>query len=148
MVETVARQTDLLEFIQEQPEGWETIVGERGVKLSGGQKQRVAIARAIIADPKILILDESTSALDAETQEKIHKSLEILMKGRTTFIIAHRLSAVRHADRIYVLHKGTIVESGTHDELMQIDTGRYRKLYELQYSEDVLHSEEEKIENE
>ncbi len=135
ILDEVARKADLLEFIKDQPDGWDTVVGDRGVKLSGGQRQRIAIARALLANPKILILDESTSALDAETQKKIEDSLRELMKDKTTFIVAHRLSAVRDADKICVLHKGKIVEEGNHEELIQIPNGRYRKLYELQYRE-------------
>jgi ATP-binding cassette subfamily B protein len=119
------------EFIKALPLGYETIVGERGVKLSVGQKQRVAIARAILRNPKILILDEPTSALDSETERKVTEALEKLMKGRTTFIIAHRLSTVRKADRIFVLEKGSIIEEGSHDELMKIKNGNYRHRYEL-----------------
>jgi len=141
-----ARKADLLEFIKDQPDGWNTIVGDRGVKLSGGQKQRIAIARALVANPKILILDESTSALDAETQATIEKSLKELMKGKTTFIVAHRLSAVRDADTIYVLHKGRILEAGNHETLMQIPNGRYKKLYELQYREEEILVAEHELE--
>lgn len=147
-LDRVAQTADLLEFIKELPDGWETIVGDRGVKLSGGQKQRIAIARALIANPKILILDESTSALDAETQRTIENALKALMQGKTTFIVAHRLSAVRNADKIFILHKGKIVEEGNHEVLMQIPNGRYRRLYELQYNEDVIVTEEIKLENE
>lgn len=126
-----AREAHADEFIAALPLGYDTIVGERGVKLSVGQKQRVAIARAILRDPKILILDEPTSALDSETERKVTEALEKLMRGRTTFIIAHRLSTVRKAGRIFVLEKGKIVEEGTHGELMQIENGNYRHRYEL-----------------
>lgn len=119
------------DFIEALPLGYDTIVGERGIKLSVGQKQRVAIARAILRNPKILILDEPTSALDSETERKVTQSLEKLMQGRTTLIIAHRLSTVRKADRIFVLEKGKIVEEGSHDELMKIENGNYRHRYEL-----------------
>ncbi|MFZ2593527.1 MAG: ABC transporter ATP-binding protein, partial [Minisyncoccia bacterium] len=125
------REAHADEFITMFSLGYDTIVGERGVKLSVGQKQRVAIARAILRNPKILILDEPTSALDSETEHKVTEALEKLMKGRTTFIIAHRLSTVRKADRIFVLEKGKIVEEGSHDELMKIENGNYRHRYEL-----------------
>ncbi len=120
------------EFAETFAEKYETIVGERGVKLSGGQKQRVAIARAIVADPRILILDEATSSLDSESEALIQDGLRTLMKGRTTFVIAHRLSTIRTADQIVVLEGGQIVERGTHDELIAL-SGRYRTLYEKQY---------------
>jgi ABC-type multidrug transport system fused ATPase/permease subunit len=121
-----------LDFIEKFPQKWEQIVGERGVKLSVGQKQRVAIARAILRNPRILILDEPTSALDAGSEKIITESLDELMKGKTTFIIAHRLSTVRKADLILVFKDGRITESGTHDELLKIQGGEYRRLYELQ----------------
>lgn len=126
-----AQEAHAEEFINALPVGYETIVGERGVKLSVGQKQRIAIARAILRDPKILILDEPTSALDSETERQVTESLGKLMASRTTFIIAHRLSTVRRADRIFVFKKGKIVEEGTHNELMQIENGNYRHRYEL-----------------
>ncbi len=118
-------------FIEGFPKKYETVVGERGVKLSVGQKQRIAIARAILRDPKILILDEPTSALDSETERLVTEALDRVMEGRTTFVIAHRLSTVRRADKILVLEKGKIIESGTHDELMKIIDGSYRHRYEL-----------------
>lgn len=130
-IEFATKEAHADEFIKKLPLGYNTIVGERGVKLSVGQKQRVAIARAILRDPKILILDEPTSALDSETERKVTEALEKLMKGRTTFIIAHRLSTVRKADRIFVLEKGKIIEEGSHDELMKIKNGNYRHRYEL-----------------
>jgi len=117
-------------FIQSLPKGYDTIVGERGVKLSVGQKQRIAVARAILRDPRILILDEPTSALDSKTEHDLTRALEQLMKGRTTFIIAHRLSTVRKADKIIVLKGGHIAEIGSHDELMKKQNGEYRRLYE------------------
>ncbi len=119
-------------FIEKFPHKWDQIVGEKGLKLSVGQKQRVAIARAILKDPKILILDEPTSALDAGSEKIITESFELLMKGRTTFIIAHRLSTVRRADTILVFKDGQIVEKGKHQDLVKIDGGEYRRLYELQ----------------
>jgi len=127
-----ARKAHALEFIEKFPEKWDQIVGERGIKLSVGQKQRVAIARAILRNPKILILDEPTSALDAGSEKIINESLEELMRGKTTFIIAHRLSTVRKANKIFVFKDGVIIESGTHHELLKIDGGEYRRLYELQ----------------
>jgi subfamily B ATP-binding cassette protein MsbA len=120
------------EFAETFADKYDTIVGERGVRLSGGQKQRVAIARAIVADPRILILDEATSSLDSESEAMIQDGLNALMKGRTTFVIAHRLSTVRNADQILVLEDGGIIERGTHRELMDL-AGRYRSLYEKQY---------------
>jgi subfamily B ATP-binding cassette protein MsbA len=120
------------EFTEAFADKYDTIVGERGVRLSGGQKQRVAIARAIVANPRILILDEATSSLDSESEALIQDGLNALMKGRTTFVIAHRLSTIRNADQILVLEGGEITERGTHPELMSLG-GRYRKLYEKQY---------------
>src|SRR5215203_4461759 len=120
------------EFILKFPEGYQTIVGERGIKLSGGQRQRVSIARAILASPKVLILDEATSSLDSESEEMIQDGLKKLRTGRTTFVIAHRLSTIRSADQILVMEGGEIVERGTHDELLSND-GRYRQLYDKQY---------------
>ena len=120
------------EFIKGFPDGYDTVVGERGVKLSGGQRQRVAIARAILANPKILILDEATSSLDSESEALIQDGLRALRRGRTTFVIAHRLSTIQSADQILVLEGGEIVERGTHDELLIIK-GRYKQLYDKQY---------------
>ncbi|MGI8543384.1 MAG: ABC transporter ATP-binding protein [Aridibacter sp.] len=120
------------EFIEKFEKGYETIVGERGVKLSGGQRQRIAIARALLADPKILILDEATSSLDSESEMMIQEGLKTLRQGRTTFVIAHRLSTIRSADNILVVEAGKIVESGTHDELLLLN-GRYKQLYDKQY---------------
>lgn len=123
-------------FIQELPNQYETVIGERGVKLSGGQRQRLAIARAVLADPKILILDEATSNLDTESERLIQESLKLLLQGRTSFVIAHRLSTIRDADRILVLEQGKIVQSGTHDELI-LTPGRYSEMVALQTAEPV-----------
>jgi ABC-type multidrug transport system fused ATPase/permease subunit len=120
------------EFILQFPQGYDTIVGERGIKLSGGQRQRVSIARAILADPRILILDEATSSLDSESEQQIQDGLRNLRSGRTTFVIAHRLSTIRSADQILVVEAGEIVERGTHMELLALN-GRYRQLYDKQY---------------
>ena len=120
------------EFINQFPDGYNTVVGERGIKLSGGQRQRVSIARAILADPRILILDEATSSLDSESEQMIQDGLRRLRSGRTTFVIAHRLSTIRSADQILVLEAGEIVERGTHSELLALN-GRYRQLYDKQY---------------
>jgi ABC-type multidrug transport system fused ATPase/permease subunit len=131
-IEAVSRIAHCDEFIKGFEQGYETIVGERGVKLSGGQRQRIAIARALLADPKILILDEATSSLDSESEAMIQEGLRSLRQGRTTFVIAHRLSTIRSADQILVLEGGEIVERGTHDELLAL-AGRYKQLYDKQY---------------
>lgn len=131
-IETAAKKAHIHDFIMSLPKKYKTMVGERGVKLSVGQKQRMAIARAILRDPAILILDEPTSALDAETERLITDTLEEIMKGKTTFIIAHRLSTVRKADNILVFEGGTIVENGSHDMLILKEGGVYKKLYEYQ----------------
>ena len=131
-IREVARIAHCEEFISGFPDGYETVVGERGVKLSGGQRQRIAIARAILADPRILILDEATSSLDSESEAQIQDGLRALRQGRTTFVIAHRLSTIRSADQILVLDGGQIVERGTHEELMNLN-GRYRQLHDKQY---------------
>ncbi len=127
------------EFIDGFEKGYDTVVGERGVKLSGGQRQRVAIARAILADPRILVLDEATSSLDSESEALIQDGLQSLRHGRTTFVIAHRLSTIRSADQILVLEHGEIVERGTHGELLALG-GRYRTLYDKQYNFETIAS--------
>jgi ATP-binding cassette subfamily B protein len=134
-IEQAARQANAHEFIQSFPERYATLVGDRGVKLSGGQRQRVAIARAILKNPAILILDEATSSLDSESERLIQEALESLMRGRTSFIIAHRLATVRHVDRIIVIVGGQVVESGTHEELQAMNDGAYRRLAALQFRE-------------
>jgi subfamily B ATP-binding cassette protein MsbA len=131
-IKHAARIAHCEEFILRFPDGYDTIVGERGIKLSGGQRQRVSIARAILAEPRILILDEATSSLDSESEELIQDGLKALRAGRTTFVIAHRLSTIRSADQILVMEGGEIVERGTHDVLLARD-GRYRQLYNKQY---------------
>jgi subfamily B ATP-binding cassette protein MsbA len=130
-IERAARQAHAHDFILSFPEGYETLVGERGVRLSGGQRQRIAIARAFLKDPPILILDEATSDLDAESEFMVQQALADLMRGRTVLVIAHRLATVRSADRIVVVHDGRIAEIGRHDELIARD-GIYRRLYALQ----------------
>ena len=131
-IEDAARVAHCLEFIESFEQKFETVVGERGIRLSGGQRQRVAIARAILADPRILILDEATSSLDSESEELIQDGLRSLRRGRTTFVIAHRLSTIRSAGQILVLEAGQIAERGTHRELME-KNGRYRELHDKQY---------------
>jgi len=129
-----AIQANAWDFIQSFPNRLDTIVGERGVQLSGGQRQRIAIARAVLKNPKILILDEATSSLDSESEKLVQEALEKLMKCRTSLVIAHRLSTIRNADRIIVLSEGTIIEQGTHSELISNEKGLYRNLTELQYA--------------
>jgi ABC-type multidrug transport system fused ATPase/permease subunit len=131
-VKVAARVAHADEFIEAFDKTYDTVVGERGIRLSGGQRQRVAIARAILADPRILILDEATSSLDSESEGKIQEALRTLRHGRTTFVIAHRLSTIRSADLILVLEDGRIVERGTHAELYSLG-GRYRELHDRQY---------------
>ena len=128
-----AKKANAMEFIDRFPEKFDTVVGERGRQLSGGQRQRIAIARAILKDPKILILDEATSSLDSQSEQLVQKALEKLMKGRTSIVIAQRLSTVRTADEIVVLEQGEIVEQDTHDELMLMTEGKCNKLIQLQY---------------
>ena len=131
-IKEICRIANADEFIEKFPNGYDTVVGERGVKLSGGQRQRIAIARALLADPRILILDEATSSLDSESEALIQEGLNNLRKGRTTFVIAHRLSTIRSADQILVVEAGEILERGTHDQLVALD-GRYKQLYDKQY---------------
>jgi subfamily B ATP-binding cassette protein MsbA len=132
-IKEVSRIAHCEEFIESFEHKYDTIVGERGVKLSGGQRQRIAIARAILADPKLLILDEATSSLDSESEALIQDGLRSLRRGRTTFVIAHRLSTIRSADQILVLEGGEIVERGSHEDLLAAG-GRYRQLYDKQYN--------------
>jgi ATP-binding cassette subfamily B protein len=132
-IELAARQANAHDFIVGFPEGYATLVGDRGVQLSGGQRQRVAIARALLRNPAILILDEATSSLDSESERLIQEALETLMRGRTSFLIAHRLATIRHADWIVVMQEGQVVEMGTHEELIGLEGGVYRRLSELQF---------------
>jgi subfamily B ATP-binding cassette protein MsbA len=133
-VEAAATAANAHEFIlNDLPHGYETQVGERGVKLSGGQRQRVAIARAILKDPRILILDEATSSLDSESESLVQEALEHLMQSRTSFVIAHRLSTIINADWVLVLNEGRLVEQGTHLTLLEEPNGLYARLYEMQF---------------
>lgn len=132
-VEAAAKAANAHDFVVGFPEAYETVVGERGVRLSGGQKQRVAIARAILKDPRVLVLDEATSALDAESEHLVQEALDRLMRGRTTLVIAHRLSTVKTADRVVVIQSGRVAEAGTHDELVAAN-GVYRRLIEHQFA--------------
>jgi subfamily B ATP-binding cassette protein MsbA len=134
-IEAAARAAHAHEFIERLPQGYATLVGERGVRLSGGQRQRIAIARALLKNPAVLILDEATSSLDAESERLIEEAMERLLRGRTTLIIAHRLSTVRRADRLVVLDRGRVVEEGTHEELLAV-RGLYARLYERQFRDD------------
>jgi len=132
-VEEAAKAANAHDFIMQMPEGYDTVIGDRGVRLSGGQRQRISIARAILRNPPILLLDEATSALDTESEKLVQSAIDRLVRQRTTFVIAHRLSTVQNVSRIYVMDGGRIVEQGTHDELMA-DSGRYRELHRLQFA--------------
>ena len=134
-IRQAAKKANTLEFIEQFPEGFETIVGERGVKLSGGQRQRIAIARAILKDPCILILDEATSSLDTHSEKLVQDALDKLMENRTTIIIAHRLATIRQVDCIYVIEQGEIIEKGTHFELSNKQDGKYQQLLKMQFQE-------------
>jgi subfamily B ATP-binding cassette protein MsbA len=134
-IEAAAKAANAHDFIMELPEGYNTMLGDRGVNISGGQRQRIAIARAILKDPRILVLDEATSALDMESERVVQEALNRLMIGRTSIIIAHRLSTIKNADRIIVLDKGKLAEDGTHEELMG-KNGLYAHLYQIQYRND------------
>ena len=131
-IEAAAQAAAVHDVIASFPDGYNTIVGEKGVTLSGGQKQRVTIARTILKNPKILILDDSTSAVDTETEASIRKALDDLMEHRTTFIIAHRIQSVMRADLILVLDKGRVIQKGSHEELLAQFGGMYRKIYDIQ----------------
>ena len=141
-IEAACRAASIHDFISRQPDGYDTMVGNRGLKLSGGEKQRISIARVILKDPKILILDEATSALDSISEVAIQDALERLMQGRTSIVIAHRLSTILKADNILVVKDGVIAEHGSHDELLAKE-GVYRELYETQFRK-VLEYEQEK----
>jgi len=131
-IEAAAHAANAGDFIAKLPQGYDTLLGERGTRLSGGERQRLAIARALLRDPPILILDEATSSLDTESERLVQEAIDRLLKGRTVFVIAHRLSTVQHATQILVLDQGRIVEHGRHEELL-LQGGLYRRLYELQF---------------
>jgi len=132
-IELVAQMANAHDFIMSFPEKYNTLIGEKGIRLSGGERQRIAIARAFLRDPRILILDEATSSLDSESEQLVQDALEKLMRGRTTFIIAHRLSTVKFANRIVVLDKGSIVEEGAHEELLNKEGGTYKRIHDMQF---------------
>ena len=132
------RSVNAHDFIMRLPDGYGTEVHERGARLSIGQRQLISFARALLANPRILILDEATSSVDAYTEVLIQKALETLLKGRTSFVIAHRLSTIRNADRIITIDNGRVVEQGTHEELLQSPNGVYRTLYDMQFKHQVL----------
>ena len=129
-----AKKANIHDYILTLPEGYNTQIGERGIKLSGGQKQRLSIARVFLKNPSILILDEATSALDNATEILIQKALDDLTKGRTTLVVAHRLSTIKNADEIYVIEDGRIIEHGPHSELLKDENGAYSKLYKAQFN--------------
>ena len=135
-LQNAIKYAHLEKTIEEFPEGLDTIIGERGLTLSGGQRQRIAIARAMLRNAPIVILDEATSALDNESEAIVQKAMDNLMKNRTVFIIAHRLTTIKNANRIAVINEGELVELGTHDELMQIEDGHYKHLYEMQFKKE------------
>jgi len=143
---SAAQAANAHDFILDLPDGYDTMVGERGIKLSGGQKQRISVARAILKNAPILILDEATSSVDTETEMLIQQALERLMKGRTTIVIAHRLSTVRNADKIVVLEDKSIREMGTHEELIKLKDGLYHRLYNVQRQlEPMIHDDASSI---
>ena len=133
-MEKAAKKANAHDFISSFPEGYKTLVGERGIQLSGGQKQRIAIARAVLRNPKILILDEATSSLDSESESLVQEALEKLMFGRTSIIIAHRLSTIKNVDSIFVIENGRISETGSYNNLVSKDSGIFKRLVELQNS--------------
>ena len=143
-IEDAARLANAHEFICSLPDGYRSLLGSNGTRLSGGQRQRIAIARALIRNPRILILDEATSALDTVSETKVQEALNHLMKDRTTFIIAHRLSTVRHADKIVVLTEGRVEQIGTHQELFDAD-GLYRELYDPDWAKERQRQRDERI---